>query len=135
MEKGQATTETLIILSASTLMLLLFIIFAWNQMMISYDAQQNDIAKAALTRLADEIDDAYYLGIGTKKTFELVLPEAVELENSAMVGRTIILNVNGNDIIANTSVDINGEWPEVTGKTTFELEVGKEVVYVRVNPE
>jgi hypothetical protein len=134
MEKGQVTIETLIILGASTLMLLMFVTFAWDQMIVSYNAQQTDIAKATLSRLADEIDDAYYLGVGTKKTFELVLPDAAKLSESIMIGRTILLNVGGNDVIVNTNVDINGEWPEITGKTTFEIEVEEGLVQIRVNP-
>lgn len=135
MEKGQVTIETLIILSTSTLMLLIFVIFAWDQMVVSYNAQQNDIAKSALSRLVDEVNDSYYLGIGTKKNVEIVLPEAVDLGKSLMSGRTLILHVSGNDIIAETTVDINGQWPEVTGKTTFELEVEQGLVQIRVNPQ
>ena len=135
MEKGQVTIETLIILGASTLMLIMFVIFAWDQMVVSYNAQQSDIAKATLSRLANEIDDAYYLGVGTTKTFELMLPDAAKLKDSVMVGRTIILNVGGNDVIVNTNVDINGYWPEVTGKTTFEIEVEEQLVQIRVNPQ
>jgi len=132
---GQVTVETLIILSASTLMLLLFVVFAWDQMVVSFEAQQKDLAKGAVLRLADEIDDAYYLGIGTKKTFELVLPESVSLEKSEMQGRTLILHVAGNDVIASTAVDVNGKWPDVTGSTTFVIEVGEDMVQVMVNPE
>ena len=135
MEKGQVTIETLIILSASTLMLLVFIIFAWEQMLVAYNAQQNTMANAALTRIVDEINDSYYLGAGTKKTFEVILPDAVDLGKSTITGRTLILHISGNDIITNAAVDVNGYWPEITGRTTIELEVQSGLVQMRVNPE
>jgi hypothetical protein len=135
MEKGQGSVETLIILSISLLLLTTFVIFAWDQMVVSYGAQQNDIGKAALFRIVDEVNDAYYLGIGTKKTFEVVMPDSIDISQSVIFGRTLILNVSGSDVIANTEVDVNGVWSEITGKTTIQIEVQSRLVQIRVNPQ
>jgi len=133
--RAQVTIETLLILSASTLMILLFVVFAWDQMVVSYNVQQVKVGRAAVFRTVGEINDAYYLGIGTKKTFEVIIPEATIFDKSVMSGRTMILNVGGSDIIAEALVDINGEWSRSTGRTTIEIEVENNLVQVRVNPE
>jgi hypothetical protein len=132
MEKGQVTIETLIIMSASTLLLLMFVIFAWNQMVFSYNSQQKDIAKSALTRVVGEVNHISNLGIGSVKTFEIVLPDAADLDKSFIRGKTIILNVAGEDVIISSLVDMNGVWPEITGKATIRIENQKGLVQIVV---
>lgn len=108
--KCQAAIESMMILAAGMVALLILTAFLWDSYTTSQAAQQQQLGKDLLNRIAKEIDDAYFLGPGTVKKIILVMPQCADLNRSSFGSRTIILNVCGTDLISTTNVEVRGSW-------------------------
>ncbi|MFA5763230.1 MAG: LamG domain-containing protein [archaeon] len=131
--KAQAAIETMMILAIAMIGLTIFVGIVWTQINDQFIFQQQQIGSEAIRTLANEVDDAYFLGFGSTKEVIIVLPDLIDFEKSVMENRTFILNVNGTDLIASTKVDIRGEWPDNSGTYVFTLTSFGDFVAVSVN--
>ncbi|MCX6801112.1 MAG: hypothetical protein NTZ73_02895 [Candidatus Diapherotrites archaeon] len=117
--KCQATIESMLILAVGMVTLLILTAFLWDSYTTSQAAQQQQLGKDLLNRLAKEIDDAYFLGPGTVKKLILVVPSCADLNMSSFGSRTIILNVCGADLMGSTNVEVRGSWANAMGVHQF----------------
>ena len=132
--RAQSSIETLIILAIGLLILSILIGIVYDQLNSSFAVEQQRVASSAVRTLAKEIDDAYFLGPGTIKNVTIKLPEDVNFESSFIRNKSIVLNVGGTDVVADTSVDVNGVWPNTSGSFVFLITAFDDLVTVSVQP-
>jgi len=128
--RAQAVIETLIILAIAVFILTFLVTMVYAQF-DSYNRQvQERQASLAVSTLAKEIDDAYFLGPGTVKNVVIILPTDVDLDNSFILGKAVVLRVGESDITASTSVTVRGSWPNSSGSYVFSITSFGDFVYV-----
>jgi hypothetical protein len=120
---AQASIESMMILAAAMAGLLIFTALIWDSYSGSQILLQQQSGKNLIESLSREIDDAYFLGPGTVKKLILQLPESYDFNKSEFIGKTIVLNVAGSDIIGTTNVEVRGSWPDDTGLHQFVITV------------
>jgi len=120
-QKGQTSVEILILAAVMVVLLTFFVFLTFESIMSSFESSQIKMGEQVVETLADEIDDAYLLGIGTTKKFNLILPQTYSFDDSNIVGKTLLLNISKNNIIGGTIVDVNGLWPQNSGISEFTI--------------
>ncbi len=115
MNKAQSSIETIIITTIGLLLITLFIAFVWGQIETNNVVQNQQKALQVVNNLKDEIRDVYFLGPGAVKVVRIEIPELTNIENSLISETYLLLNVAGTDIIANTNVNLVGNWPSDVG--------------------
>ena len=114
--------------------LVAFIPIVYEQMNLSYFEQQRKMAYLAVSTLAKEIDDIYFLGPGATRSIIVTLPDSVDFSHSFISGRTIFLRAAQQDFIATTRVDARGAWPDSSGAYLFVITAHNDFVSVAVQP-
>jgi len=116
---GQSSVENLILVATALFIITVFVAVVWNQVEMQRLLEQQRIGSNAINLLADEIDDAYFLGSGTIKTVNVIIPAMIDFEDSYISGKTLVLSVGGSDLVASTSVEVRGSWPDSSGAHDF----------------
>lgn len=132
-KRAQASVETIILMAIALLILTVFISIMWNQVFVQKSVQDTSSALIVANTLAKEIDNVYFLGPGTVRTVTLFLPDSIDFSESMISGKTLVLNVDGSDIVAFTSIDVRGSWPTTGGSYVFTLISYGDFVSMNIN--
>ena len=132
--RAQSSIETIVILSIALFLLTALTAVIYDQITTYKIEQEQKIASVAVNTIAKEVNDAYFLGPGTIKTILVRMPNSIDLNKSAIEGRTLVLNVGGSDIFASTKVDVRGVWPDESGTYIFTISSFDDYVSVSVRP-
>ncbi|MDD3084188.1 MAG: hypothetical protein PHP82_04140, partial [Candidatus ainarchaeum sp.] len=120
--RAQASIETLIIFAVGLFILTVFTAMIFDQITIQQIVQQQQIGQQSVRILAQEVDNVYFLGSGSKKELTIIIPEMTDFSKSSIENKTFVLNIANNDIFASTKADIRGEWPNASGSFVFIIE-------------
>ncbi|MBU2100132.1 hypothetical protein KKG83_05800 [Candidatus Micrarchaeota archaeon] len=115
MIKAQASVELLIILAVSMIALGLIFAASNNEITGINSAKANSDAKNTVEKIAGTAKEVYVSGQGTKKQIFILIPSGVDESKSSVSDKTIRLNVNGTDLIAETTVEVTGSIPTTAG--------------------
>ena len=119
--RAQTTIETLVLLAFGLIFLLVITQIIFSNLDVYYGIQQDQIGTQSLSILANEIDDVYFMGPGSTKLITIMLPENMDLDNSYISGKDLVMRLGGTDHIKETRVKVVGVWPGKSGKYTFRL--------------
>jgi hypothetical protein len=114
--RGQSTTETIMILAVGLILLTIFFSAAWQQVSAEYVIQQEKIGSQSLRLLKAEVEDIYFLGAGEKREIVLTLPDLVDYNQSYIRNNSLVLKIGDNNFAFTTSVPVRGEWPSSSGQ-------------------
>jgi hypothetical protein len=109
-------------------------VIVYDQIHTNYIQSQQKIASTVVSTLAREVDDAYFLGPGTIKNIRLVMPKEVDLTNSYISDKSIVLRVLGSDYVATTTVPVRGNWPNSDGSYVFVIKTYNDFVSISLQP-
>jgi hypothetical protein len=113
--KGQASTEFLLLLAVAFLVLTAVFLISQSQLGgVSEWKEQND-AKNAVLDLSTAAKDVYAQGEGAKKRVYVQLPSSYEPINSSVSGNAIKINVRGSDYAAVEDFPVHGTLPGKSG--------------------
>jgi Ca2+-binding RTX toxin-like protein len=113
--KGQASTEFLLLLAVAFLVLTAVFLLSQNQLGgVSEWKEQND-AKNAVLDLSTAAKDVYSQGEGAKKRVYVELPSSYKPMNSSVSGNAIKINVRGSDYAAVEDFPVHGTLPGKSG--------------------
>ena len=119
--RAQSSIETIVMVAIGLVLLTAMTQVIFSSVGVYYGRQQQMIATQALSILANEIDDVYFSGPGTTRTIRIEIPEQMDLANSYIQGKSLVMNVNGSEYVRTTKVPVRGVWPNATGAYTFKL--------------
>jgi len=124
--RGQVTSETMIILGISLVVILVAAVLA-NQYLTDLNAQKStNEARLAVGDLANAANGVWRQGIGAKRRVFIRIPSGVNSSsNVTFIGRpsndttsamrTINIRFSYGDVAASTDVDVNGTMPTRQG--------------------
>lgn len=115
MKNGQATIETLILFAAFLTMLLIFLSIAVDQIQQNIENDQKMQMSQSLNSLKSEIQNVYFLGVGSVREIYVDFPQSVNFEKSFIEDKYLIINIFDSDLAINTGVNIKGDWPNSPG--------------------
>jgi hypothetical protein len=130
---AQAAMETIIILAIAMVMLTSFLALSWSQINMNYSIQQQKIGVEALDTLKEEINDAYFLGVGTVRQAQIYMPDLVDLNKSFISQNALVLHIDGTDFVASTQTEVRGLWPNQTGSNLFTITTYDDYVSIYVD--
>lgn len=115
MSKAQASVELLIILAVSIVAIGLILALSNNEIINVNSIKANSDAQNTVNKIAGAAEDVYVSGTGTSKQIFISIPSGVDETKTSVGNKTIRLNVNGTDLIAETKVEVTGSIPTETG--------------------
>ncbi len=115
MNKAQASVELLIILAVSMIAIGLIIALSNNEISSINLSKANSDARFTAEKIAKTAEEVYVSGPGTKKQIFVSIPSGIDENKTSVSNKTIRLNVNGTDIIAETKVEVTGNIPTSPG--------------------
>ena len=83
--------------------------------------QQHKIGSLALETLKKEINDVYFLGIGSTKEVIVTMPRGIDYTKSYIQDQSLVLNIYNTDFVATTNATVRGLWPNSDGTIVFTL--------------
>lgn len=115
MNKAQASVELLIILAVSMIAIGLILILSNNEITNINAVKANSEAQNTVNKIAGAAEEVFISGVGTKKQIFVSIPSGVDETKTSVGNKTIRLNVNGTDLIAETQVEVTGSIPTTVG--------------------
>ena len=119
--RAQSSIETLLMVAIGLLFLVVIVQIIFSNVDVYYSQQQQTIGVQALSLLASEIDDVYFSGPGTVRTVIIEIPEQMDLDESYILGKSIVMTIDGTEHVRTTRVPVRGVWPNSTGAYSFKL--------------
>lgn len=114
--RGQSTVELLVLLGISLLALLIIYSLYGQQMQFSATAREASTAKATIERMVTAANSLSISGAGSKTTVLVELPLSLRMENSAIVGNELLLQLrNRTDVVGSADVNFSGDWKREEG--------------------
>jgi hypothetical protein len=127
--RGQTTIELLVLLSVSLIALSLVYSLYFSQTSLIQNSQDATTAKSTVQKLVDAANTTYLSGKGSEIQVLAEIPQSVDLENSEIVGQSIIFKLkNGTDVIGTADVNLVGTLKSSPGKYLFYLRYDGDVV-------
>ncbi len=120
--RAQSSIETLIILAVGLFILTVFMGIIFDQITVQQMVQQQQTALQSMRILANEVDNIYFLGTGSKKEVKIFIPEMVDLSKSIIENKNIIFSIADQNFYVTTKAFVRGAWPNVTGSHIFVIE-------------
>ncbi len=115
MNKAQASVELLVILAISMIAIGLILALSNNEITSVNSIKANSQAQNTVNKIAGTAEEVYISGTGTTKQIFISIPSGVNENKTLIENKTIRLNVNGTDLIAETGVEITGSIPTKEG--------------------
>lgn len=132
-KRAQTSIETTIMLTISLLILTLFLALSWDQISGNYVLNQQRIGSEALKTLKNEIDDTYFLGVGTTKQVMIYMPDLIDLNKSFIQDNYLVLNVGNTDFVEQSEIEVRGLWPNESGSNLFTINSYEDYVTIYVS--
>ncbi len=126
---GQASAELISIMGISLLVVLVFLILAGKSISEVSSAQNYNDARDAANSLAQAADSVFAQGEGASRTVFIKLPAN---SVSYMQSNSIIINLDGSDIITQSTALLSGSLPSSPG--SYNMKIVSHGSYVLITP-
>jgi len=128
---GQTTIELLLLLAFSMVALATIYSLYSDQLILAQGSKDASIARSTVQKIVDAANTAYLSGKDSEIKVFVEIPESIDLSNSQIIGRSVILQLeNGTDIIGSADVEMVGTFKPLTGKYNIYLRYDGNVVRV-----
>jgi len=113
--KAQASVELLVILAVSMIAISLIIFTSNNEITSINSAKANSEAQNTVNKIAGTAEEVFISGPGTTKQIFVSIPSGVDETKTGISDKTVRLNVNGTDLIAESKIELTGSIPTEEG--------------------
>ncbi|MFH1895475.1 MAG: hypothetical protein ABIJ74_02755 [archaeon] len=113
--KAQASVELLVILAVSMVAIGLILVTSNNEITGINSAKANSDAQNTVNKIARTAEEVFVSGPGTTKQIFVVIPSGVDETKTSVSDKTVRINVNGTDLIAESKTELSGSIPTEPG--------------------